>query len=88
MTQDEEDEFNRELAKMLAGAGESRKPTERKGGLADVGVPMLRRQKQAEGEEIAEGADGQATAPRGMKFTLLTKKGAKQQVRARARCIT
>lgn len=81
MTQDEEDEFNRELAKMLSGAGETRKTVERKGGLADLGVPLLRRTKPvAEEDEIVDGVEGQPSAPRGMTFTLLTKKGAKQQV--------
>ncbi|KAI5477244.1 regulator of nonsense transcripts 2 [Pseudohyphozyma bogoriensis] len=74
MTQEEEDDFSRELAKMMVNAGESRKAPERKPAILDVGVPFVKRVKRAEMED-----DEVEAAGAGMKFTLLTKKGNKQQ---------
>ncbi|GAA6033062.1 hypothetical protein JCM8097_000126 [Rhodosporidiobolus ruineniae] len=77
MTQDEEDEFSRELAKMMVSS-EARKVAERKPVSLDVGIPLIRRQaKPAQALEDVD--DGEGRAPRGMQFTLLTKKGNKQQ---------
>ncbi|GAA5988927.1 hypothetical protein JCM11641_002917 [Rhodosporidiobolus odoratus] len=79
MTQDEEDEFSRELAKMMVSS-EARKIAERKPVALDVGIPLIRRARTPaalaaeEDEYAAEGA-----AKKGMQFTLLTKKGNKQQ---------
>lgn len=69
---------------MMAGAGEARKATERKPTRLDVGVPFVKRSSNySRGREEAEdGEDGEGTGqPKGMRFTLLTKKGSKQQVR-------
>ncbi|GAA5821683.1 hypothetical protein JCM11251_000968 [Rhodosporidiobolus azoricus] len=80
MTQDEEDEFTRELAKMMASANETRKVAERKPVSLDVGIPLIRRAKPGVGggkdEEEDVAGEGQR---KGMQFTLLTKKGNKQQ---------
>lgn len=80
MTQDEEDDFARELAKMMVSSSEAR---ERKPVALDVGIPLIRRQK-AEDRAVDE-SDGAGAAAqeenRGMQFTLLTKRGNKQQVR-------
>lgn len=85
ITQEEEDEFNRELAKMMAGAGEVRKTSERKPALMDVGVPFVKKARGGTGrlqhDEEDELVEGEEQAQKGMKFTLLTKKGSKQQVR-------
>lgn len=77
ITEEEEEEFNRELAKMLANTGEPRKVVERKSGLLDVGVPLARRkQRVVEGEEEVE----EMSTSKGLMFTLLTKSGNKQKV--------
>ena len=77
MTQDEEDDFTRELAKMMVSTAETRKVPERKPVSLDVGLPMIRRNRQ----EVEEDLDGEEQPQKkGMQFTLLTKKGNKQQV--------
>ncbi|BGP19262.1 hypothetical protein JCM10213_008219 [Rhodosporidiobolus nylandii] len=83
MTQDEEDEFARELAKMMVSS-EVRKVAERKPVALDVGIPLIRRAKAAPPPSLDEDADltGEAKPKRGMQFTLLTKKGNKQQALA------
>ena len=79
MTQDEEDDFARELAKMMVTNNEGRKVAERKPVSLDVGLPLIKRNRQ----ETEEDVDGDEVAQRkGMQFTLLTKKGNKQQVRS------
>ncbi|KAM0791783.1 hypothetical protein ACM66B_004046 [Microbotryomycetes sp. NB124-2] len=81
MTQDDQDEFDRELAKMLSTTSETRK-LERKGpSLADVGVPFVKRPKYKDEEEDVGGAPGQSAREplKGLKFMVLTKKGQKQQ---------
>lgn len=86
ITQEQEEEFNRELAKMMANTGgEIRKAPERKTGLLDVGVPFVRKSNSgsssrfARGEVDEEVIEGESEK-KGMMFTLLTKKGNKQQV--------
>lgn len=84
ITADEEDEFNRELAKMMSGTGEVRKASDRKPALLDVGVPFVKRTARGGTgrllhEEAEEGLEGEEQVPKGMRFTLLTKKGSKQQ---------
>lgn len=77
MTQDEEDDFTRELAKMMVSTAETRKVPERKPVSLDVGLPMIRRNRL----EVEEDLDGEEhPQKKGMQFTLLTKKGNKQQV--------
>ncbi|KAK4050682.1 mRNA decay protein [Microbotryomycetes sp. JL201] len=81
MTQDDQDEFDRELAKMLSSTSETRK-LERKGGsLADVGVPFVKRSKHKDEEDdFGSGdAEGVREPPKDLKFMVLTKKGQKQQ---------
>lgn len=76
MTQDEEDDFAHELAKMMVNTAENRKVPERKPVSLDVGLPMMRRNRQ----EVEEDLDGdELPQKKGMQFTLLTKKGNKQQ---------
>lgn len=77
MTQDEEDDFARELAKMMVSSSEQR---ERKPVALDVGIPLIRRQK-AEAQAAEELEAAAQEEQRGMQFTLLTKRGNKQQVR-------
>lgn len=78
ITQEEEDEFNRELAKMMSGTGEPRKATERKPVALDFGVPLVRRQRA---RSYNDDDDEVEETGKVMNFTLLTKKGSKQQVR-------
>lgn len=78
ITQEEEDEFTRELAKMMASTGEPRKQTERKPVALDFGVPLVKRQRA---KSYNDDEDEPEEAGKVMSFTLLTKKGSKQQVR-------
>jgi hypothetical protein len=87
ITEEEEDEFNRELAKMMVASNEPRKVEGggRKPVALDVGIPLIKRSQAVRREEDFEdaagaGGEGTATSRRGMQFTLLTKKGNKQQV--------
>jgi hypothetical protein len=75
--QEEEDEFARELAKMMSDSGESRKAERKAAPVFDVGLPVFRKneEKVFDSEEAGD--------PNKMKFTLLTKKGNKQQVSLR-----
>lgn len=64
---------------MLASSSETRKVAERKPALLDMSVPFVKRDRaRAVDDEDAEVEE----VGRGMKFTLLTKKGSKQQVRS------
>lgn len=69
---------------MMAGAGEGRKTSERKPALMDVGVPFVKKARGGTGrllqEEEDELVEGEEQTQKGMRFTLLTKKGSKQQV--------
>jgi hypothetical protein len=71
---------------MMAGAGETRKAAERKPALMDVGVPFVKRAKVRAFDEDEGGAGEREEqgGARGMRFTLLTKKGSKQQVSLRS----
>ena len=77
ITQEEEDEFTRELAKMISSTGDPRKPTERKAVPLDFAVPLAKRPQRTERAEVEE--DLLEERPKVMSFTLLTKKGSKQQ---------
>jgi hypothetical protein len=66
---EEEEEFARELAKMTASSTDKSK-TPHKQGLMDVSLPVIKR-KPAEEEEAGDDQH--------MRFTLLTKRGAKAQ---------
>lgn len=86
MTQEEEDDFTRELAKMMVSSNaETRKVPDRKPVSLDVGIPLFRRQRaeaaMQQQQQDEDEAAGEATEPKGMQFTLLTKKGNKPQVR-------
>lgn len=77
MTAEEEDEFSRELAKMMVTSGsDARKAVDRKA-LADLTVPFVRKNVPTSQMYDAEPSDDVPSS--GMKFTLLTKKGTKQQ---------
>ena len=65
---EEEDEFNRELAKMATDASDSKKVDKR--ALFDLTLPTMKREESTT-----------STDPSQMKFTVLTKKGAKQQTK-------
>lgn len=85
MTLEEEDEFNKEFAKLLVDQSDAKK-SERKVNIPvfDSAVPLMRRAKPAGvgrgGEEYA-GPTIQAASTDSMRFMLLTKKGNKPQVR-------
>ncbi|KAG0661052.1 hypothetical protein C6P46_004159 [Rhodotorula mucilaginosa] len=84
MTQEEEDDFTRELAKMMVSSNaETRKVPDRKPVSLDVGIPLFRRQRaeaaMQQQQQDEDEAAGEATEPKGMQFTLLTKKGNKPQ---------
>lgn len=85
MTQEEEDDFTRELAKMMVSSNaETRKVPDRKPVSLDVGIPLFRRQRAEaamQQQQDEDEAAGEAAEPKGMQFTLLTKKGNKPQVR-------
>lgn len=79
ITAEEEEEFNRELAKMMASTGETRKTAERK---LDMTVPFVRRERARtfENEEGGDADESVQEGAKGLRFMLLTKKGSKQQV--------
>jgi len=80
--QDERDpeadaEFDRELAKLMAEGLDSRKAERRP--VFDIPLPMRRGPREA--VSTAEDSGGEAPPPRSiMKFSLLSKRGNKQQV--------
>lgn len=78
---EEQDEFDRELARMMAESGrEARQPVAmRRNVLNERSLPVLKRQPISAQPEEEE--------PQHMRFTLLMKKGTKQQVRAGDLCI-
>ncbi|SCV73578.1 BQ2448_7504 [Microbotryum intermedium] len=86
MTEEEENEFSRDLAKMMAGTGGSAGggvEVRNKPALFDVGVPFVRKTAPRGGRiDDDEETDGEDLRPKGMRFTLLTKKGNKQQTRS------
>lgn len=73
-----EAEFDRELAKMMSESLDSRKFERRP--MFDVPLPMRRAQRDTltDGDESPN--DGTTTPPTTMAFSLMTKKGNKQQV--------
>jgi hypothetical protein len=76
--QEEEDAFNREFAKMLADTTDARK-VDRKTAppVFDTAVPLIRRQQQQQAQQDAIPTEAKANH---MQFSLLSKKGNKQQV--------
>ncbi|SGZ02313.1 BQ5605_C033g11201 [Microbotryum silenes-dioicae] len=86
MTEEQEDEFTRDLAKMMAGTGGSAgggTEVRNKPVLFDVGVPFARKTAPRGGRiEEDEDIDREEATPKGITFTLLTKKGNKQQTRS------
>lgn len=78
--QEEEDAFNREFAKMLADTTDARK-VDRKTAppVFDTAVPLIRRQQQQQAQQDAIPTEAKANH---MQFSLLSKKGNKQQVSA------
>ncbi|BGP57439.1 hypothetical protein JCM8202_001997 [Rhodotorula sphaerocarpa] len=80
MTQEEEDDFTRELAKMMVSTNaETRKVPDRKPVSLDVGIPLFRRQRAEAALQEEDAAMSQASESKGMQFTLLTKRGNKPQ---------
>jgi regulator of nonsense transcripts 2 len=76
--QEEEDAFNREFAKMLADTTDARK-VDRKTAppVFDTAVPLIRRQQQQQAQQDTTPAEPKTSH---MQFSLLSKKGNKQQV--------
>ena len=74
-------EFDREFAKMMAESLDSRKSDRKQ--MFDVPLPMRRHNREV-ATVPEDGADGDAsTPPETMAFSLLTKRGNRQQVRTR-----
>ena len=80
--QEEEDAFNREFAKMLADTTDARK-VDRKTAppVFDTAVPLIRRQQQ----QAQQDSGPPEPKTNHMQFSLLSKKGNKQQVITRLR---
>ena len=76
---EDEADFEREYAKMMAESLESRK-FERKP-LFDAPVPVRPKTREATAANDPEEGDNEAPPPNKMAFSLLTKKGNRQQVR-------
>ena len=74
-----EADFDREFAKMLSESLESRK-FDRKP-MFDVPLPMRRAPREASTTAEDSPNEGTATPPNTMAFSLMTKKGNRQQVR-------
>ncbi|CEP12054.1 hypothetical protein [Parasitella parasitica] len=78
LSREEEEEFEREFSKMMSDSIDSRK-FEKKGAMLDVPIPMNLRGSQADRRTLAQGAGKPETGK--MAFTLLTKKGNRQQTK-------
>jgi hypothetical protein len=78
ITQDQQDEFDRELAKMML---EDSRKADRRVALADVPLPMVKRQQKAAVTKEYSDSSDEDEEEQHMTFTLLTKKGNKQHVR-------
>ncbi|KAH8924908.1 ARM repeat-containing protein [Atractiella rhizophila] len=77
-TVEDEEEFERELAKMMIDTSDSRKAAnEKRTALADVALPVWKKKEKIRDEELDDEEDGLQH----MKFTVLTKKGNKNQTR-------
>jgi regulator of nonsense transcripts 2 len=80
-TADEDAEFAKELAKMLSDTSDARKVDKRNAqSILDSGVVHTARKKRGEGDSEYDGAESTNEAPGFMKFTLMSRKGNKQQV--------
>ena len=80
-----EADFDKEFAKMMSESLDSRK-FERKP-MFDVPLPMRRAPKEVSAAAEDSPNEGTATPPNTMTFSLMTKKGNRQQVRSRLRCL-
>lgn len=83
-TAEEDAEFAKELAKMLSDTTEARKVDKRSAqSILDPSVvhSATMRKKRAEGDSEHDGAESAGEATGYMKFTLVSRKGNKQQVR-------
>lgn len=79
-SEDDDSEFARELAKLLTDASAESRKVDKKTALAlwdSAVLPPAARKKRAEHELV----DGEEGGPGVMSFTLVTKRGNKQQVR-------
>ncbi|MCJ1319108.1 hypothetical protein MMC15_004441 [Xylographa vitiligo] len=74
-----EAEFDRELAKMMSESIDSRKSDRKQ--MFDVPLPMRRAQRDASTAADDSPSEGTATPPNTMAFSLMTKKGNRQQTR-------
>ena len=73
-----EAEFDRELAKMMSESIDSRKSDRKQ--MFDVPLPMRRAQRDTSTAADDSPSEGTATPPNTMAFSLMTKKGNRQQV--------
>ena len=73
-----EAEFDRELAKMMSESIDSRKSDRKQ--MFDVPLPMRRAQRDTTTAADDSPSEGTATPPNTMAFSLMTKKGNRQQV--------
>ncbi|MCJ1418254.1 hypothetical protein MMC32_004601 [Xylographa parallela] len=74
-----EAEFDRELAKMMSESIDSRKSDRKQ--MFDVPLPMRRAQRDTSTAADDSPSEGTATPPNTMAFSLMTKKGNRQQTR-------
>lgn len=80
-TTEEDAEFAKELAKMLSDTSDARKVDKRSAqSILDSGVVHTVRKKRTEGDGEFDGANSASEASGFMKFTLVSRKGNKQQV--------
>lgn len=77
-----EAEFDRELAKMMSESIDSRKSDRKQ--MFDVPLPMRRAQRETINAADDSPNEGTSTPPNTMAFSLMTKKGNRQQVRTRS----
>jgi len=73
---EDEADFEREYAKMMAESLESRKFDRKQ--VVDIAIPVRSKPRDGSAQETGDGADGPPTGT--MAFSLLTKKGNRQHV--------
>ena len=82
MDQEAEGDFDREFARMLTDTTDVRRAERKAAPIFDTAVPLIKkRQGQSTAHETSNAPSPQDNATGGMHFTLLSKKGNKQQLR-------
>ena len=73
MDQEAEGDFDREFARMLTDTTDVRRPERKTASIFDTAVPLIKKRGETSNQDDSSG--------KGMNFTLLSKKGNKQQLR-------